>query len=186
MGQSGKTPVAGLIAKILKGGLRLVFFAVGAVVLAAIAFIGPKVWRLTNPPLASNLFWIGGGYHESEAGRAERLQRLEKRLARTSPNKTTEAGRSAMHFGAAWGDAAAMAALVGAGGDVNAQSAQGETPLMEAAGTGNLETFEALLVAGADLNAADAAGRSVLVHAINHAARGMMVLQMTRSKLRGG
>jgi ankyrin repeat protein len=52
--------------------------------------------------------------------------------------------------------------LLRLGAEPNAQSEEGNTPLMNAAGSGHVGNVKALLEAGADINAKDRYGRSVL------------------------
>ena len=62
-------------------------------------------------------------------------------------------------------DPARLAALLAAGGDVEARDEGGRTPLMTAASTGLAEAIEVLLAAGASPAARDAVGRTPLHHA---------------------
>ena len=70
-----------------------------------------------------------------------------------------------LHRAAHAGDAAAVARLLGAGGEVDGGTRHGVTPLALASGGGHAEVVEALLAAGADANRASPAGETPLMAA---------------------
>jgi hypothetical protein len=103
-------------------------------------------------------------------------------LARGEPvNDRDRVGRTPLHFAAARCRPEAVAALLQAGGDVNARTPSGEAPLSLAAqdlidpdegyGVGSitprsrLEAVRLLLQAGADPNAKETSGRTPVFHA---------------------
>ena len=64
--------------------------------------------------------------------------------------KVNQRGWTALHYAATGGHARVAAFLLGAQADVNAESANGSTPLMMAAMYGNAATVKLLLESGAD------------------------------------
>jgi len=79
------------------------------------------------------------------------------------------------------GAAAAAAALIEAGADVNAVDSHGQTPLMAAAQAGNPEAVSALIRAGADVRRKDQRGKTALVLAADFRARPEVIQALLRA-----
>lgn len=123
--------------------------------------------RVDEPRNASGLTPMMRAAESGEFGIAQKLLELGADARATTPR-----GESPLHFaaGTAFSDAFTRSreqldlvrALVRSHGGVNAQTAQGVTPLQIATERGNLPLVVQLLSLGADVNLADQSGRTAL------------------------
>ncbi len=131
---------------ILYGTLSLAPYFIGAVKIAAAAYIGYKVYEKTRNLIQNQLL---------------KKKIKEKTIA---PNKVDAKGRTALML---TNTGTQTELLINVGANVNARDNDGKTPLMYAAERGDYKSLQLLLEAGAEINAVDNYGNSALIYAAN-------------------